>query len=61
MSDAQRAELINLIEQYRNGLLPLHAPLTLIEHYLREHPNDYIARQYYLKPHPKELALRYGL
>lgn len=61
MTTKQRAELIKLIDDYRMGSLPVHAPLTMIQHYLSEHPNDYIAQQYYLKPHPPELALRYGL
>jgi uncharacterized protein YbgA (DUF1722 family)/uncharacterized protein YbbK (DUF523 family) len=61
MTQKQRAELIKLIEDYRMGSLPIHAPLTLIQHYLSEHPNDYIAQQHYLTPHPPKLALRYGL
>ncbi len=61
MNSRQRAELIKLIDDYRTGSLPIHAPLTLVQHYLSEHPNDYIAQQYYLFPHPPELALRYGL
>lgn len=61
MSTPQRTELVKLIDNYRLGILPILAPLTLIQHYLKEHPNDYIARQHYLNPHPPELALRYGL
>lgn len=61
MSSKQRTALVKLIDDYRMGSLPVHAPLTLIQHYLSEHPNDYIAQQHYLTPHPAELALRYGL
>jgi uncharacterized protein YbgA (DUF1722 family)/uncharacterized protein YbbK (DUF523 family) len=61
MTGKQRSELIKLIDAYRMGSLPIHAPLTMIQHYLSEHPNDYIAQQHYLTPHPPELALRYGL
>ena len=57
----QRGELTRLIDDYRMGAMPIQAPLTLIQHYLNEHPDDYIAQQHYLQPHPPELALRYGL
>ncbi len=61
MTQPQRAQLAKVIEEYRIGHRPLQAPLTLIEHYLLEHPNDYIAQQRYLDPHPRALALRYAL
>ncbi|MDF3029596.1 MAG: hypothetical protein K0R03_154 [Moraxellaceae bacterium] len=57
--DAQsRQELAQLIEDYRLGRVPLIAPLTLLRHHLRQHPNDYVQRQVYLEPHPPELLLR---
>ncbi|WP_417760222.1 YbgA family protein [Shewanella sp.] len=60
LSKTQKAELTQTIMDYRNGLKPLIAPLTLINHYLAEHPTPYIAEQVYLNPHPQELKLRYG-
>jgi len=53
-----RAEMVDIIEQYRQGLVPLIVPLTLLKHHLRRHPNEYVQRQFYLTPHPKELMLR---
>jgi uncharacterized protein YbgA (DUF1722 family)/uncharacterized protein YbbK (DUF523 family) len=53
-----RAEMTDLIEQYREGLVPLIVPITLLKHHFRRHPDPYIERQYYLTPHPKELMLR---
>lgn len=53
-----KQELVALIEQYRQGQVPLLAPLTLLRHHFGRHPNAYIARQHYLEPHPPELALR---
>jgi uncharacterized protein YbgA (DUF1722 family)/uncharacterized protein YbbK (DUF523 family) len=50
-----RAEMSELIDQYRLGLLPLAAPLTLIRHHLRRHPNDWALGQTYLDPYPPEL------
>lgn len=61
LSAAQREELAQLIQRYRTGELPLLAPMTLLQHYLREHPNDYLGRQVYLSPHPAALGLRYSL
>ncbi len=55
---ADRAEMIEIIEQYRTGLVPLIVPITLLKHHIRRHPNEYVERQYYLTPHPKELMLR---
>ena len=55
------AELRQVIDDYRVGLLPLLAPLTLIKHYLSAHPDEYLSGQTYLEPYPQELRLRYGL
>ncbi len=53
-----RAEMVDIIEQYRNGIVPLIVPITLLKHHIRRHPNEYVQRQYYLTPHPRELMLR---
>jgi len=55
---ADKQELLELIEAYRRGRVPLVVPLTLLRHHLRRFPNSYLLRQYYLSPHPEELALR---
>lgn len=60
LSKERTKELTDEITAYREGLIPLLVPLTLINHYLREYPNDYLSLQVYLNPHPKELKLRYG-
>lgn len=61
ITKAQRGELQEIIYDYHRGLIPLIAPLTLINHYVREYEIDYLAEQVYLQPHPKELILRnYG-
>ncbi|NVD08846.1 DUF1722 domain-containing protein [Vibrio sp. JPW-9-11-11] len=57
----QKQELRRVIDEYREGLLPLLAPLTLLKHYLSTHPDEYLADQAFLQPHPQELRLRYGL
>ena len=52
-------ELVATIEDYRRGLLPLIVPITLLKHHLRRcDVPDWILRQAYLDPYPKELMLR---
>ena len=54
----EKAELHGHVEDYRQGLVPLVAPITLFRHYVRLHDVAYLAGQSYLQPHPKELMLR---
>ena len=61
LSAAEKQELQQLIDQYRQGTVPLVVPLTLIKHHFRRHPDAYIAQQAYLQPHPAELGLRNAL
>ncbi len=58
LSSAEKAELLEIIELYRKGLIPLIAPLTLVNHYVRKYNQPYLTDQYYLNPHPIELQLR---
>jgi uncharacterized protein YbgA (DUF1722 family)/uncharacterized protein YbbK (DUF523 family) len=53
-----RQELEGVIEDYRNGLVPLVVPLTLTRHFVRRYGAPYLAGQTYLEPSPKELMLR---
>lgn len=54
----QRAELVEVIGEYRRGLVPLVVPLTLVKHHVRRLGVGYLADQVYLTPHPKDLMLR---
>jgi len=58
ISDADREEVQHLIGQYRQGIVPLVVPLTLLKHLFRVHPDPYIAQQVYMQPHPETLSLR---
>lgn len=58
LDSEDKDEMQEIIEAYRNGMVPLIVPLTLLKHHLRRHPNDYLERQVYLTPHPQELMLR---
>ena len=58
LSHDDKAELLHTIDEYRNYRLPLVVPVTLIKHYLRKYPDDYLTHQRYLFPYPEELMLR---
>jgi len=47
-----------VILHYRDGLLPILAPLTLLKHYLAEYPDRYLMTQNYFDPYPDDLGLR---
>ncbi len=53
-----KAEVIASIENYRQGLVPLIVPMTLLVHHLRRHPVPWVQEQTYLNPYPAELMLR---
>ena len=58
LSNGDRREMVELIERYRQGNVPLIVPLTLLNHHFRRRPSEYVGRQHYLQPHPAALALR---
>ena len=58
LDSASRTELAELIHDYRNGLVPLVVPISLLGHHVRRHEIDYLIGQVFLEPHPKELMLR---
>jgi uncharacterized protein YbgA (DUF1722 family)/uncharacterized protein YbbK (DUF523 family) len=57
LDSADKAEMLEVIGQYGDGIVPLIVPITLLRHHFRRHPHDYIERQVYLTPHPQELML----
>jgi uncharacterized protein YbgA (DUF1722 family)/uncharacterized protein YbbK (DUF523 family) len=54
----EKQELLEVITRYRQRLIPLIVPVTLIAHYVRKYRVSYLERQVYLNPHPVELMLR---
>jgi uncharacterized protein YbgA (DUF1722 family)/uncharacterized protein YbbK (DUF523 family) len=58
VTKSERAEIDGLVEDYRQGLVPLVVPLTLVKHYVVQYGLLYLRDQIYLSPHPKELKLR---
>jgi uncharacterized protein YbgA (DUF1722 family) len=58
ISAGDKQELLEVIENYHKGYIPLIVPVVLVKHYVRKFNEPYLQRQYYLNPHPLELMLR---
>lgn len=58
LSAEAKQELADLIQRYRQGFVPLLAPLTLLQHHLKQFPNTYVSAQRYFAPYPETLGLR---
>ena len=54
----EKQELLDTIERYYQGTLPLVVPVTMLSHYVRKFEQPYLEGQIYLNPHPAELMLR---
>ncbi len=54
----EKSSLGRVIDNYRQGILPLVVPVTLLRHYFEVFPDPYIARQAFLQPYPDDLSLR---
>ncbi len=58
LSPAEKQELLEIIDTFRKGYVPLVVPITLMNHYVRKYDQSYLREQAYLNPHPMELQLR---
>jgi uncharacterized protein YbgA (DUF1722 family)/uncharacterized protein YbbK (DUF523 family) len=54
----EKQELLEVIDGYRQVIVPLIVPITLVKHYVRKYDEPYLREQVYLNPHPVELRLR---
>lgn len=61
LSADQKTELGEVLDKYRNGIVPLVVPLTLLKHYFRQTPSPYVEMQRYIDPYPEALMLRNSL
>ena len=57
LTKIEKEDILSTIEDYRNEILPLIVPVTLIRHQVKKHNIEYLHDQVYLNPHPKELML----
>jgi uncharacterized protein YbbK (DUF523 family)/uncharacterized protein YbgA (DUF1722 family) len=56
LDQVSRAEMSDLIESYRNRLVPLIVPLTLLKHHVRSLGLGYLDGQSYLRGNPLRLV-----
>lgn len=54
----EHRELSRLLDEYRQGQIPLVVPMTLLKHYLMKVDNPYLHQQTFWSPHPEKLGLR---
>ena len=55
LTKEEKQDILSAIEGYRNELIPLIVPVTLVRHQVKKHNIEYLLEQVYLNPHPKEL------
>ncbi len=53
-----REELVDAIQSFRAGTVPLLVPLVLLKHHVRSHAPSWLREQTYLDPYPAEWMLR---
>jgi uncharacterized protein YbgA (DUF1722 family)/uncharacterized protein YbbK (DUF523 family) len=58
LSADEKQEVLEVIQQYRDGSVPLIVPVTLLNHFARKYDQGYLRQQTYLNPHPLSLKLR---
>jgi len=54
----EKKELLCIIDNYHQCLIPLIVPLTLLKHYIAKYDKGYLKEQFYIYQHPAELKLR---
>jgi uncharacterized protein YbgA (DUF1722 family)/uncharacterized protein YbbK (DUF523 family) len=58
LSKDEKQEILEILDEYRKGYIPLVVPITLLNHYVRKYKEEYLGQQVYLNPHPVALQLR---
>lgn len=57
LSPSEKQEVLEILEQYRQGMIPLIVPVTLLNFFVKKYKQEYLVNQHYLDPHPLELKL----
>ncbi len=52
-----RQKIVDVIDRYRIGKIPLITPLTLLRHYIDQEGSHYVQMQRYWQPYPEDLGL----
>lgn len=58
LSPEERSAVVDQVEAYYRGEVPLVVPMTLLRVAQRRYPDDYVARQGYVRPYPDSMGLR---
>lgn len=58
LAPLEKKQILSVIEDYRQGLVPLLVPIQILSHWAEKFDIPYVRQQLLLAPHPKELALR---
>lgn len=58
LSSEDKADFLGILDQYRNGIVPLITPLLLLRIHLKKGNSEWAKAQIYLSPYPEQLALR---
>lgn len=61
LQSKEKASLSQVVEHYRQGIVPLIVPITLLKHYFSLYPDPYIGKQSFLHLYPEQLSLRNAL
>lgn len=57
LSPFEKEEVLEILDQYHQGMIPLIVPLTLMRFFAKKFKQEYLANQHYLDPHPLQLKL----
>lgn len=58
ISSEEKQEILEYINDYKSKLIPLIAVINILHLYAKRFSQDYLLKQKFLNPYPKELALR---
>ncbi|WP_346434142.1 DUF523 and DUF1722 domain-containing protein [Nonomuraea composti] len=59
LDPVRRADVVDVIDAYQAGLVPLSVPTTLLRHHARGEAAAYVRDQTYFSPYPDALRLRH--
>jgi len=55
LTSKEKAYFLDLLDNYRNSKIPLSAILSVLESWIVKHEEEYLARQTFFEPYPREL------
>jgi uncharacterized protein YbgA (DUF1722 family)/uncharacterized protein YbbK (DUF523 family) len=58
LTKGEKANILETLEDFKNGLVPLIVIIKIFELYVDKFNIDYLKQQVFLNPYPKQLALR---